>query len=104
MSPPLQSVACLTPLAVLCEEHGELGQVVQDLQLVTSNLVETVRQEVMKVDLSPLMSEIQAIRGKVEVSSALKRQNEHMTKSDFATALEEWLHEASWLFLIGHRR
>ena len=34
MSPPLQSVACLTPLAVLCEEHGELGQVVQDLQLV----------------------------------------------------------------------
>lgn len=71
------------------QEHGELGQVVQDLQLVTSNLVETVRQEVMKVDLSPLMSEIQAIRGKVEVSSALKRQNEHMTKSDFATALEE---------------
>lgn len=41
------------------------------------------------MDLAPLMSEIKDIRSKVEVSSSLKRQNEHMTKSDFATALEE---------------
>lgn len=67
----------------------ELQGVVQDLRLVTTNLVDSIRHEVMKVDLAPLMSEIKDIRSKVEVSSSLKRQNEHMTKSDFATALEE---------------
>lgn len=67
----------------------ELQGVVQDLRLVTTNLVDSIRHEVMKVDLAPLMSEIKDIRSKVEVSSSLKRQNENMTKSDFATALEE---------------
>eukprot|EP00434_Breviolum_minutum_P013143 symbB.v1.2.011584.t1/scaffold771.1/size163808/4 len=67
----------------------ELQGVVQDLRLVTTNLVDSIRHEMMKVDLSPLMGEIKEIRGKVEVSSSLKRQNENMTKSDFATALEE---------------
>lgn len=67
----------------------ELQGVVQDLRLVTTNLVDSIRHEVMKVDLAPLMSEIKDIRSKVEVSSSLKRQNENMTKSDFATPLEE---------------
>ena len=34
---------------------------------MTTNLVDTVRHEVMKVDLTPLMTEIQALRGKAGI-------------------------------------
>eukprot|EP00438_Fugacium_kawagutii_P019394 Skav219440 [mRNA] locus=scaffold1461:135481:149182:+ [translate_table: standard] len=44
--------------------RAELQGVVQDLRLVTTNLVDSIRHEVMKVDLAPLMTEIKDIRSK----------------------------------------
>jgi len=61
----------------------------QELRVVAATITDMVRGEVSKVDMEPLVREIQLVKSKVEVSSALKRQSEHMTKSDFATALEE---------------
>eukprot|EP00931_Biecheleriopsis_adriatica_P074996 TRINITY_DN48960_c0_g1_i1.p1 TRINITY_DN48960_c0_g1~~TRINITY_DN48960_c0_g1_i1.p1 ORF type:complete len:837 (-),score=191.36 TRINITY_DN48960_c0_g1_i1:136-2625(-) len=58
--------------------------------------VEEIRRAVSNMDVAPVneslreaISELGAVKAKIELSSALKRQCEHMTKADFSAGLEE---------------
>eukprot|EP00439_Symbiodinium_sp_Y106_P050873 s2257_g6.t1 len=87
--------------SVLKEALKQMSQqAVEEIRSVRTAVASMTSTVLEAVDLAPMISEIQAVRSKappncefcsqgVEVSSALKRQGDQMTKSDFAIALEE---------------
>eukprot|EP00930_Biecheleria_cincta_P079209 TRINITY_DN6696_c0_g1_i2.p1 TRINITY_DN6696_c0_g1~~TRINITY_DN6696_c0_g1_i2.p1 ORF type:complete len:870 (-),score=197.81 TRINITY_DN6696_c0_g1_i2:231-2792(-) len=63
----------------------------QDTTPLTKSLEDICSRAVARLDLSQVTSEISAVKAKIELSSALKRQTQtdHLTKADFAAAFEE---------------
>lgn len=75
--------------ATISELPAAFHEAVEEIRSVRTAVASMTSTVLEAVDLAPMISEIQAVRSKVEVSSALKRQGDQMTKSDFAIALEE---------------